>query len=79
MEILCGLNTLGTTVLVATHDVMVMQRFPRRTVRLEFGRVVSDTPVISETAVEAIVHPTAMSLDMPTEPEEESDGLVGQS
>lgn len=79
MEILCGLNTQGTTVLVATHDVMVMQRFPRRTVRLEFGRVVSDTPVISETAVEAIVHPASAPQDMLAEPEEESDGLVGQS
>lgn len=42
MEILKGLNLKGTTILVASHDLMVVQRMEKRTVRLEGGRIVSD-------------------------------------
>ena len=40
MEILQAINLRGTTVLVATHDVGLMDRFPHRRIRFEGGRLV---------------------------------------
>ena len=40
MEILQAINLRGTTVLVATHDAALMQRFPYRRLRFEHGRLV---------------------------------------
>ena len=40
MEILLSVNLRGTTVLVATHDVALMDRFPHRRLRFERGRLV---------------------------------------
>ena len=40
MEILLSVNLRGTTVLVATHDVALMDRFPHRRLRFEHGRLV---------------------------------------
>lgn len=42
MEILLRLNQNGTTVLVASHDMMVVDQLGQRTIRLEAGQVVSD-------------------------------------
>lgn len=39
MEILQAINLKGTTVMVATHDGGLMQRFPYRTIRFRSGRV----------------------------------------
>jgi cell division transport system ATP-binding protein len=39
MEILQAINLRGTTVLVATHDVGLMDRFPHRRIRFEGGRL----------------------------------------
>jgi cell division transport system ATP-binding protein len=44
MELMLGAATRGTTVLVATHDVSLVQRYRRRTLRLEAGRLVDDVP-----------------------------------
>lgn len=44
MEILQAINLRGTTVLVATHDIGLMDRFPHRRLRLESGRAVSERP-----------------------------------
>jgi len=44
MEILQAINLRGTTVVVATHDVGLMDRFPFRRLRFENGRLVSSTP-----------------------------------
>jgi len=41
MEILQTINLRGTTVLVATHDTAMMQRFPYRPIRFKDGRLVS--------------------------------------
>jgi cell division transport system ATP-binding protein len=38
MEILQAINLRGTTVLVATHDTGLMNRFPFRRLRFEAGR-----------------------------------------
>ena len=39
MEILLSINLRGTTVLVATHDNGLMERFPHRRLRLNAGRL----------------------------------------
>jgi len=43
MELLKSLNLRGTTVLVASHDMMVIHRMGRRIVTLEDGRIVNDS------------------------------------
>lgn len=40
MEIFQAINLRGTTILVATHDAALMQRFPYRQLRFEHGRLV---------------------------------------
>ena len=40
MELLAQLNVRGTTVLVASHDMMVVESMGKRVIRLEAGRVV---------------------------------------
>jgi cell division transport system ATP-binding protein len=42
MELLHGANARGTTVVVATHDRSLLERYKRRIVLLERGRLVSD-------------------------------------
>jgi len=42
MELLAGANARGTTVLIATHDRTLLERYKRRVVMLERGRVLSD-------------------------------------
>jgi cell division transport system ATP-binding protein len=39
MEILLSINLRGTTVLIATHDIGLMERFPHRRLRLNAGRM----------------------------------------
>jgi len=43
MELLKSLNLKGTTVLVASHDMMVIHRMARRIVTMENGCIVNDT------------------------------------
>ena len=47
MEILLRLNQRGATILVASHDMMIVQRIGKRIVTLSQGRIVSDTGVIA--------------------------------
>jgi cell division transport system ATP-binding protein len=42
MELLANANAPGTTVLIATHDRLLLERYKRRTVQLERGRLLSD-------------------------------------
>jgi cell division transport system ATP-binding protein len=42
MDLLADINVRGTTVMVATHDAMLLSRYQKRTIRLEQGRIVSD-------------------------------------
>ncbi len=42
MDLLHGANARGTTVVVATHDRSLLERYKRRVVALERGRLVSD-------------------------------------
>jgi len=42
MELFKGANARGTTVLIATHDRDMIERFPRRVLALDKGRLVED-------------------------------------
>jgi cell division transport system ATP-binding protein len=42
MDLLMDVNARGTTVMVATHDISLITRYQKRTLRLENGFVVSD-------------------------------------
>jgi cell division transport system ATP-binding protein len=42
MDMLRDFNARGTTVLVATHDRSLLERYRRRTIALEKGRIVAD-------------------------------------
>jgi len=44
MDLIAGAATRGTTVIVATHELSLVERYGKRTVRLEGGRVVEDRP-----------------------------------
>jgi cell division transport system ATP-binding protein len=44
MRLLGEINTKGTTVIVATHDMDQMRDYGRRTILLKAGRVVEDRP-----------------------------------
>lgn len=58
MELLNAANAKGTTVVVATHDLDLVERFRRRLIRLDAGRIVEDLEAPpqdeSEEAVEAV-------------------------
>ena len=43
MELLARINRKGTTVIVATHNAGIVDRMRKRVVRLEGGRIVTDT------------------------------------
>jgi cell division transport system ATP-binding protein len=53
MELLLELNRRGTTILVASHDVLIVERMDKRVITMQGGRVASD-----ET-------PTALPLESP--------------
>jgi cell division transport system ATP-binding protein len=49
MELILGVSMRGTTVIVATHDLSLIERFGKRTVRLDAGRVVEDRPAVGRS------------------------------
>ena len=42
MQLFCTLNELGTTVLIATHDLELVRRLGRRTLVLRAGSMIAD-------------------------------------
>ncbi|HEU4657979.1 MAG TPA: cell division ATP-binding protein FtsE [Capillimicrobium sp.] len=44
MQLLYRINRTGTTVIVATHDVQMVDRMRRRVIELQRGRVIRDQP-----------------------------------
>jgi cell division transport system ATP-binding protein len=42
MDLLCSINARGTTVMVATHDTSLLNRYHKRIIQLEKGLVVAD-------------------------------------
>ena len=53
MDLLCDVNARGTTVIVATHDASLIERYQKRTLRLERGALVAD-----ERGAQAVQHMT---------------------
>jgi cell division transport system ATP-binding protein len=51
MELLAAANARGTTVVIATHDRSLLQRYKRRVIALERGRVVSGADASSQVRV----------------------------
>jgi cell division transport system ATP-binding protein len=47
MELIAGAASRGTTVVVATHDVSLLQRYARRCLRLESGRLTEDAGALA--------------------------------
>ena len=50
MDLIANAATRGTTVIVATHDLGLVERFGKRMVRLEAGRIVEDNPATGRAA-----------------------------
>jgi cell division transport system ATP-binding protein len=48
MDLIVGAATRGTTVLVATHELALVSRYGKRTVRLDAGRIAEDAPTGGE-------------------------------
>jgi cell division transport system ATP-binding protein len=44
IELMMSAATRGTTVIVATHDVRLLERYNKRTLRLDAGKLIADTP-----------------------------------
>ncbi len=44
MDLVAGVSLRGTTVIVATHDLAMVARYGKRTLRIEGGRIVEDGP-----------------------------------
>ncbi len=44
MDLIATTATRGTTVIVATHELEIVRRYGKRSVRLEGGRLVEDNP-----------------------------------
>jgi cell division transport system ATP-binding protein len=42
MDLIVGASLRGTTVIVATHDFSLIERYAKRTIRLEGGRLAED-------------------------------------
>ncbi len=50
LQLFKSIHLYGTTVLVATHDLELIRSFPRRVIRLDGGRLVSDTDTLDRRA-----------------------------
>jgi len=48
IELMMNLATRGTTVIVATHDLTLLDRYNKRRLRLEAGKLVGDTPAAGQ-------------------------------
>ena len=44
MDLIANASMRGTTVMVATHDMSLIERYGKRTIRLEAGRIAEDVP-----------------------------------
>jgi len=72
MELLIRLNQRGATVVVASHDMLVIERLGQRVVRLEEGRIVSDEPAAREEPT-PIVDPVVAEMARAIEAEVEAE------
>ena len=61
MELIASAAARGTTVLVATHDRALLDRYPRRILRLDAGRLTEDRPRRAEMRSAVRSRPVASS------------------
>lgn len=73
MELLRSLNSKGTTVLVASHDMVTVERMACRTIRIEAGLIVSDSGAPTAVAEPDEQPATPESEPVAPEPESESE------
>ena len=52
MQLLMNLNERGTTVIVASHDMMVIEQLGKRVIRIDDGKIISDTKAIDVPALD---------------------------
>ncbi|MEI8282624.1 MAG: ATP-binding cassette domain-containing protein [Armatimonadota bacterium] len=72
MQLLMNLNERGTTVIVASHDMMVVEQLGKRVIRIDDGKIISDTKhpeLFTEQTVEPEEH-SSPPLELFTAPEE---------
>jgi cell division transport system ATP-binding protein len=86
MQLLLDLNERGSTVIVATHDMLVVEQVPARVIRIEAGKIVSDSGPIErsieepiETEVIPLISVVEGNEDAEVEPGEEPDLVVEES
>lgn len=74
MELLLNLNERGSTVIVATHDMMVVEQVAARIIRLENGQIISDsgTPQPANPQSEPEVIPLIAVVDGNPEADEQA-------
>jgi cell division transport system ATP-binding protein len=78
MELLKSLNLKGTTVLVASHDMMVIHRMERRIVTLEAGKVVDDTGKGHPNIFISTARPVELTTEEHSSFEESADAGEGK-
>ena len=49
MDLIAAAATRGTTVIVATHDMSLLERYGKRVLRLEAGAIAHDEPASTPT------------------------------
>ncbi len=79
MQLLLDLNERGSTVIVATHDMLVVEQVKARVIRIEEGKIVSDTGPIErpkEDPIETEVIPLMTVVDGNDEPSTEPNEEV---
>ena len=55
MQLLMNLNERGTTVIVASHDMMVIEQLGKRVIRLDEGHIVSDSKYDDPAHIEELL------------------------
>ena len=86
MQLLLDLNERGSTVIVATHDMLVVEQVPARIIRIEEGKIVSDSGPVErpkpdpiETEVIPLISVVDGNDEVIDEPEEEVELHVEES
>lgn len=81
IDLLVQLNAKGTTVVVATHDMLVVSQTKGRVVSMAFGRIEGHEPTYEETADSYLSREegegelmSTADLTIPSEPEEDGTG-----
>lgn len=74
MELLTRLNENGATILVASHDMMIVERLARRVVTLSHGQILSDTGAsLQASAASPIIVPDEPAPEPEPDPEPEPE------